>query len=262
MENHDAQVRNGWDGFSKIYDEMVGDFSEDTPFYLSLAANPGRNRYLEVGCGSGRVLLPFLREGYTMTGVDIAEKMLNRCREKTSEFLGTGKLTLINHNFARGPLPVPEHFNGAFVTWHTLNYVKETDQLKFLGHISESLVSSSPLALDILIPVSIWGPDHEGEWETVKEIPVAGGKSTTIQMKHTMIDDKIEKRTTRCTYPDGRIEEFTMDRTYISPEELKSLLESIGFHSIKLHRGYSQTPSEDYTVSPDDYALTIVGYKQ
>jgi len=37
---------------------------------------------LEVGCGTGRVLLPFLKDGFPMEGVDSSSEMLAICRQK------------------------------------------------------------------------------------------------------------------------------------------------------------------------------------
>ena len=39
---------------------------------------------LEAGCGTGRILLPFLQAGYAMEGVDSSSEMLAICGEKAS----------------------------------------------------------------------------------------------------------------------------------------------------------------------------------
>jgi SAM-dependent methyltransferase len=42
-------------------------------------------RFLEIGVGTGRIALPFLRRGYQFTGVDISERMMDRLRAKIRE---------------------------------------------------------------------------------------------------------------------------------------------------------------------------------
>jgi SAM-dependent methyltransferase len=37
---------------------------------------------LDAGCGTGRLLLPWLRAGYDVDGCDVSEDMLDRCRER------------------------------------------------------------------------------------------------------------------------------------------------------------------------------------
>lgn len=53
----------------------------DTAFFVEIVAEFG-DRVLELGCGTGRVLLPTVRKGYAVTGLDASEHMLERCRAK------------------------------------------------------------------------------------------------------------------------------------------------------------------------------------
>ncbi len=41
----------------------------------------GKNRIIDIGCGSGYVFLPMLDRGYQMTGVDLSEEMIQALRE-------------------------------------------------------------------------------------------------------------------------------------------------------------------------------------
>jgi SAM-dependent methyltransferase len=53
--------------------------SGDIEFYRSLAREAG-GPVLELGCGSGRVLLPIAREGFACTGLDASSDMLEQLR--------------------------------------------------------------------------------------------------------------------------------------------------------------------------------------
>ena len=55
--------------------------SADVDFYRSLAREVG-GPVLELGCGSGRVLLPIARDGFTCTGLDASSDMLERLQRK------------------------------------------------------------------------------------------------------------------------------------------------------------------------------------
>jgi len=64
-----------------IYDAIYGD-RDDTGFWQTMAAAAGDGPILELGCGTGRVLLPLARAGCEITGIDLSAPMLERCRAK------------------------------------------------------------------------------------------------------------------------------------------------------------------------------------
>lgn len=53
----------------------------DVSFYVKEAAGV-EGPVLELGCGTGRILLPLAREGQAVVGLDSSEQMLARCRAK------------------------------------------------------------------------------------------------------------------------------------------------------------------------------------
>jgi len=64
-----------WDSISRFYDDEY-DYDYDVTFFQSLAAP--KNSILELGCGTGRCLLPFVQSGHATTGVDFSSDMLQR----------------------------------------------------------------------------------------------------------------------------------------------------------------------------------------
>jgi ubiquinone/menaquinone biosynthesis C-methylase UbiE len=65
------------------WDLLRGDTStwEDRPFYRAAIQESGQP-VLDVGCGTGRLLLDFLAEGIDVEGVDNSPEMLDVCRQK------------------------------------------------------------------------------------------------------------------------------------------------------------------------------------
>lgn len=63
-----------------IYDAIYG-ARDDSAFWLETAAQAG-GPVLELGCGTGRLLLPLARAGREVTGLDLGAHMLARCRDK------------------------------------------------------------------------------------------------------------------------------------------------------------------------------------
>ncbi|PIQ24537.1 hypothetical protein COW36_11000 [bacterium (Candidatus Blackallbacteria) CG17_big_fil_post_rev_8_21_14_2_50_48_46] len=57
---------------------------DDAEFYLEALKEFG-GPVLDAGCGTGRLLLNFAREGYETAGFDVSQEMLNRAREKVQK---------------------------------------------------------------------------------------------------------------------------------------------------------------------------------
>jgi SAM-dependent methyltransferase len=53
----------------------------DLEFYLDFAES-ANGTVLELGCGTGRILIPIAAAGYDITGLDFSDHMLDRCRQK------------------------------------------------------------------------------------------------------------------------------------------------------------------------------------
>ena len=80
-----------------LYDSVIADFYDASPvvagrmqdvhFYVSAAREFGAP-VLELGCGTGRILVPLARAGFRVTGVDISEKMLQRAEQKRAALSG------------------------------------------------------------------------------------------------------------------------------------------------------------------------------
>jgi SAM-dependent methyltransferase len=68
---------------AQTWDLFRGDTSgwEDRSFYLEIIREKGQP-VLDVGCGTGRLLLDFMSQGVDIEGVDNSPEMLTICREK------------------------------------------------------------------------------------------------------------------------------------------------------------------------------------
>jgi SAM-dependent methyltransferase len=66
-----------------LYDLGMEQYTWDLDYYLELARAAG-GPILEVCCGTGRVLLPMLRAGLNVDGLDLAPALLDRLRHKAS----------------------------------------------------------------------------------------------------------------------------------------------------------------------------------
>ena len=66
------------------YDLAYSNFTEDVDFWVGQARRHG-GPILELACGTGRIAMPLAREGFEVTGIDLAESMLKQAGRNSSE---------------------------------------------------------------------------------------------------------------------------------------------------------------------------------
>src|SRR5437763_4997387 len=79
------ETAGGYESYAFVADlyDWVVPYRErtDIDFFVDAATNAG-GRVLEIGCGTGRVLVPIARAGIEIVGLDLSPHMLAVCREK------------------------------------------------------------------------------------------------------------------------------------------------------------------------------------
>jgi ubiquinone/menaquinone biosynthesis C-methylase UbiE len=74
--------------------------------------------FLEMGIGTGRIALPLIERGYSVTGVDISRKMMDHLQAKAP---GRSNLTLVETDVT--DLPFPDHSFDVVLAVHVLHLV-------------------------------------------------------------------------------------------------------------------------------------------
>lgn len=134
--------------FPLLYDAHHGLYTDDLPFWLELAAQQ-RGWVLELGCGSGRVLLPLAQAGYQLVGLDNDMDMLVTLRSHCPDSLHPPPLFFVGDicsfqlgiGFALIILPCN--------TWSTLSNAQRT---RALVCIRAHLLSDGLFALSVPNP--------------------------------------------------------------------------------------------------------------
>jgi ubiquinone/menaquinone biosynthesis C-methylase UbiE len=84
---------------------------------LELVKATPETKFLEPGIGTGRIGFPIINKGYSYTGIDISEAMINQLRGKFPEI--PENLTLIQGNAAN--LPFADNSFDVIITTHVLH---------------------------------------------------------------------------------------------------------------------------------------------
>ncbi len=75
---------NAWDRFARLYDWEHDRYLVDVDIQVSFARRFG-GPVLELACGTGRLLVPLLKAGFDVTGVDSSAAMLERARSRLAD---------------------------------------------------------------------------------------------------------------------------------------------------------------------------------
>lgn len=127
---------------ARFYDLEHTDLTADLVFYLYFARE-SKGPVLEMGCGTGRLMLPMIEAGIPVTGVDNSPTMLEIARRK----LGDGA-TLIKGD-AR-TVTLPERYGLILITINTFMHLLTTeDQLAALSNLSNYMAPEGKLIIDL-----------------------------------------------------------------------------------------------------------------
>ena len=221
----------------------------DIAFFVDAAVTAG-GPVLEVGCGTGRVLIPTARAGVDIVGIDLSAQMLAICRERLRRepVAVQENATLVHADMRRFDLG--RRFALATIPFRPFQHLLTVDdQLACLGAIRQHLVDGGVLIFDIFNP----------SLDALANQPI-GQEMDAGEPEFTTPDGR---RVTRCftivaadrfsqindiellykvTYPDGRqatlVHAFRM--RYLFRFEAEHLLARTGFAVEHVYAGYDR----------------------
>ena len=120
----------------------------DLQFYIDLCHSHG-GKVLELGCGTGRVLLPVASAGIDIVGLDLSEHMLSKCREKLriQPQDVQGRIRLVHGNMIDFRLDYI--FNTVIIPFRAFQHILTVhDQLACLRCVNAHLETGGSLAFD------------------------------------------------------------------------------------------------------------------
>ena len=212
-----------------LYHAHHNRYLEDLPFWLELVAQTG-DPVLEMGCGTGRVLIPLAEAGYHTTGLDHDLSMLKFIHTKITRGIQRAPLLIaadicdfnLNTQFPLIVLPC-----------NTFNTLPETKRLACLRCVRGHLEPGG------LFAVSMPNPDR------LKRLPARSVEEFEDEFYHPQTGNPVQvsstwhrtKRTFTVTwiydqlFPDGRVERLLVESIHqtASTDTYLAEIESAGF---------------------------------
>jgi SAM-dependent methyltransferase len=252
------QTMDSYSLLARFYDLENVDFTEDLPFWADLAREHGAP-ILELGCGTGRVLLHLAREGFEVTGVDSSAEMIARARHRIElQKTIAGRIQIVEGDFSN--LKLGKTYPLILLPYNTFAHMTTDSGLRAtLGVIASHLTPDGRFILVLPNPIPIFGSSPEGLVlertfrDEERNLSIQQFSSLRLdrvaQLGHIVwLYDEIDStgRVTRTSVP--------MTLRYFFPNELRALFEQSGLRPLHLWGDYDRTPFME-----DSPALIAVG---
>lgn len=242
---------------SKLYDDShTAEFYDyvvpyreraDVPFYVEMAKASGGD-VLELGCGSGRILIPTARAGIPICGLDASAAMLARCREKLRAETPDVRANVELHRDDMRNFRLDRFFRLVTIPFRGFQHLLEpADQIACLEAVHRSLSADGRLVFDVFDPDLARLVDETPTPETVEpEFTMPDGRRVVRSYRQRSRDyarQIIEVEFIyRVRHPDGREGRLTdsFPMRYFFRFEVEHLLARSGFRVDQVYADFDR----------------------
>lgn len=244
---------------AKTWDLFRGDTSqwEDRFFYLDVVTKYG-GPVLDVGCGTGRILLDFMKQGVDIDGIDNSPDMLALCRQKSAGM----NLKPAVYQQEMDKLSLQRKYQTILVPSSSFQLLLGASlppaaMIRFYEHLLPGGVLAMPF-------MTLWKTGDPLETEWTKEAVRPEDGLTYRRCSHTRFDPDTRLEHTIDRYDvlrDGKViasEEHVQSPATLSytQDQAKALYQAAGFKDIQVFREFTFEP-----VRPDDTTFCVLGFK-
>jgi SAM-dependent methyltransferase len=208
-----------------------GDSAELKLLDETLQEYPGLS--LEIGCGSGRLLLRLLQKGHEVEGVELSREMLDLCRKTAAEL----SLEPVLYEADMTSFDPGKTYRSLLVPACTLQLAP--DPAAALAHVRKLLEPGGVIYLSVFIPrAELHRELPEGEWYDDHGTTLPDGRSATLRTRHRL-DRKARILTREHRYrlhaADGSLEaehESRQTIRWFTARQFRGMLAKTGFEPV------------------------------
>ncbi len=213
-----------------------------------------RLNILDVGCGTGRHAIELSKRGYSITGIDLSESLLEKAREKADQ--NNLNITFLRHD-ARN-LPFENQFDVALMLCEGGFPLMETDEMNYeiLKNVTKSLKQQSKFiftTLNGLFPL----------FHSINEFHAKGhieGNATYDSKDFDLMTFR-DYNITKVKDDNGVEKELQCNERYYVPSEITWLLKTLGYSRIDIYGAKLGAFSREDKLTPDNYEMLVIAEK-
>lgn len=237
-----------YDQIAPIYDLIHGDLKADLEFHIRQAAET-QDPILELGCGTGRLLLPLARTGHKVTGIDNSSAMLEITRgklEKESDHV-RDRLSLVEGDISFFNLE--QQYGLTILPYNTLYHLDGAGRRNCFICVHRHLIPGGRLLIDIDNPVEMSDPVDDGILLLERTMTAKGGDTVIVQTTSSWVDIDAQQRHTTWIFDasaaaGGPINRSVVTATfhYVNVHEFEQELEAAGLKLTAFYGDYGLEP--------------------
>lgn len=244
---------------AQLYHAHHRKYISDMGFWKEQAR--GKTCLLELGCGTGRVMISLARAGHRVWGVDQDRDMLRVAREMIADqpLPVQERLALIQADMTR--IGLAFRFEVVIVPCNTFSGFDQNGRLNIAGEVYRLLAPGGVFSFSVPNPHLIQEPGTELEEDNLEEIFFHPRSGNPVQVS-SQVDPIKGGVIWRWHYdhllPDGRVERSTLSTRhyYCSPDQYRDELERQG---LVVTGCFGDFNYQDY--SPDTPYLILTAQK-
>ena len=245
-----------YDHIARYYDLSHDPLTDDIRFILDLAATVA-GPVLEIGCGSGRLLMPLARAGFDVVGVDTSSEMLARARLRLAAEPPEvrARVQLIEADVRELNLSPMEPFGLILFGYNTFMHFDEAGAGAALKRLRPLLRAGGRLLIDVVNPVllSMATDDPDFMLEDVLEDEVHGETIRQYTAYESVMGEQAvdvawvyEVESAAGASGDGpKQTKARMRYFYLYPHQYDLLLTLTGFRLVNLLGDYGSEPFDE-----------------
>ncbi len=239
-----------YEPIARFYDAENAEMTEDLALYSALLAEYG-GPVLDVGCGTGRVMLHLAAEGARVVGIDRSPAMLEHSRRKlASQPHLKRRVTLVEGDVLDASLSGP--FKLILMTYNGfLHFATQAGQLAALRRFCALLADDGLLVLDLPNAGEAFATQDDGALVLERTFTEPESGHRVMQQSVSALDRAAQQLHITWIY-DEILDDGTVQRTlaplvlrYILPGEMDLMLAAAGLRRVEYYGEYEQGPFVD-----------------
>jgi len=220
-----------------IYDGLNTEIA-DLPFYSRWLEKRKNGNILELCCGTGRLTIPLVQEGYNITGVDNSTSMLKQAKEKANEL--NVPIRFIQSDMRTFDLP--EVYDIIFIPFNSIHHLyTNQDFFNALISVKKHLKEDGYFIFDCFNPDIRYIVNSENGEKVIAEYSTKDNREVTIKQTMSYENTTQINRIKWHYYINGTFDSIqNMDMRMFFPQELDAYLSLYGFKIMNKFGGFNE----------------------